>query len=220
MGKARIGVFLCLIAAAAVGFAWNGDTARRIRAHHVGKTVIVSAGNRRLRSVFDGLPVDQRFNAKTALELTRNQQRCSARRPAVGGTVGKLLSLVESSVYAQGTCTPTSCAGNFWSQQSGGTLCTTPNCSGYYASVVVDYNQWCQGNRVKGTQGCIGSGCTATSCDVYVCNNGASGCGGGGGGCINGGQECDPDNDQCCPPYSCDEGDGLCEDTELRRRAN
>lgn len=118
---------------AACGIAWlvhPGDFSRRLRAHHVGRTILVSAGNRRLSTLYDGMPSDPRWDAKGALDAAKSQRRCRGSRDESLG--GMLLSLFERVANAQGQCTATICEGTNRLAAPVG-FCQSAGCNGTFS---------------------------------------------------------------------------------------
>ncbi len=140
---------------------------RRFRAQRVRETVLVSSGNRRLTSLYEGIPADRRWDAKAALNAAKNGPRCRGARG--GGFIGSLLSLFESTASAQQLCLQTNCSGSFWAQ-GGDFVCNTQDCTGLYRTMVSNgSNNRYDGYYQPGT-GCTGSGC-GSACSWEHCNS-------------------------------------------------
>lgn len=199
-------ILLCLGACAIASFGYDSGFMRRLQARHIKETIMVSAGNSQLRSLFAGLPANPKWNVTLALQAAKTPPHCGANRGV--GFFGRLMSRIERTVYAQSGCSSQSCSGQQAIPGNPG-VCNTGNCTGTFQQVASDASAYpCGGNRQPGTTGCSGSDCPSGGvCDVVTCNS----CGGGGNDCITRGQECDPDDDNCCTGTTCNEGDGICE---------
>jgi hypothetical protein len=200
---------LCLGATAALASQWSGDYVARLRAKHVRRTTLVSAGNQRLAGFFDGLQPDPRWNAHDLVRTARQARSCSSSNP---GLVGRILSIFERTAHAQGSCNSTSCYGHYASQLNY-PECGTPG-SGCTTYSTTSTGMICsQGSQYDGSTGCQGTGqyCSGI-CNVNTCTN-WDGC------CYPDWSECTQNSD-CCSDY-CDlsGGTGVCQ-SEYRPRGS
>lgn len=162
---ALIGLVACLVAA----FGYHSDFLRRLRARHIRETILVATDNRRLPSLFAGMPTNFKWDAARALKAARDERRCAGTRR--GGLFGKLVSLVERTVYAQAACSSYQCSGSNWIQDSDG-QCTGDGCAGSFKQVKNDTRGGqCGGSRQNGENGCTGPNCSPASCNVVACNS-------------------------------------------------
>lgn len=152
-------ILIGLTASVAATFGYHSDFLRRFRARHVGETEFVSAGNRQLRGLFVGMPADARWNPAQALRAAKEERRCSANHRS--GLFGKLVALIERTVYAQGTCNAYSCSGSNWAQNLTNGQCNDPGvCYGNFSQIEYDQTTGqCGGFEQTGTNGCSGPGC-------------------------------------------------------------
>ncbi len=109
----RLAIFVCLVISVGVAIAlasqWDAGRFRHPTARHVRQTVMVSAAGRRLTGFFDGMRPDPRWDARRAAQAVQQMRKCGSGR----GLAARLLSLVQPTVYAQGSCTSTGCFGHY-----------------------------------------------------------------------------------------------------------
>ncbi len=168
----------------------DASALERLKARHVRDTVFVSAGNRRLAGFFDGMAPDPRWDARRALQRTREHRGCSAK--SGGGLLTRLTALFVRTAYAQPGCSGP-CNGCYSSTARG--ACSLPGCSGSQ-SWAVDSDSQCNGTQAT-LPSCMGT--CMIDCNETVCDDSSScGCGGGGGGgCVADGGSCGSPTD-CC----------------------
>lgn len=135
-----LGVAACWIAA----LVHPGDFSRRLRARHVGRTILVSADNRRLNTLYDGMVPDHRLDARAALEAAKARPNCQNSRDE--SLLGRLLSLFERVASAQGQCTATICEGTNTIQIANG-FCNGTGCNGIFTQTGPDPNYRSSGLR-------------------------------------------------------------------------
>jgi hypothetical protein len=199
----RLAVLACLIVSVGVSMVlasqWDGSRFRHLTARHVKGTVIVSAAGRRLTGFFDGMRPDPRWDAKRAAQAAQQIRKCESG----GGLTARLLSLVQRTAYAQGSCSATGCFNNY--QELDSYNCA-PACGSYTNTVAG--NVCNSGAYYTGTNGCAGvPGTCPGVCNVSTCMNG--GC------CTTDGSGCS-ENSDCCSNY-CDLTTDTCQSEEVRR---
>jgi hypothetical protein len=201
-------LFLGVGASAVCALQWDNDYLSRVRAHHVKRTILISAANRQLGGFFDGLQPDPHWNAAKATQAAQRGRRCGS--AGSNGLMARILSVFERTVHAQGSCSG-SCGGYFVNITTSNPCTTGMGCSVFSAAGNQGFDE-CTGSVYSGLQGCTGGTGCATICNVTSC--GEPGCGGGGG-CAGPDGACTQDSD-CCSD-DCDPDTLRCTDTEVRR---
>ena len=171
-----LGFAVCLAATAVLVM----DQPGRPSAVRVRETSVVGSLGEPLAGFFDGLPTDPRYDPG----LVRLMNRLPASRRCGETLLDKLLGLMESTAYAQNSCSATACAGNNWyniqSNCGCGTYANTAHDSQqapYYSGFAYDGNFGCPSCPASGIceNSACGDQCTNNSgCDIGEwCNNGA-----------------------------------------------